>query len=236
MAHGSGACFERSKPFGLPGRHTSLGRVRIYAGCMKLGRSQWLLVGCLLAAAAAVARIARHTPLVYRAPIPQGTVLTDASLAAQGHRGESGDVMTIASSGPIVLGEGPAQAVLTGKSLAARAEALAPGRRIYLVLRELRASEPPGVLYHVYLDLPAGATPAKDDIHFAGTLNFYDAVPLQGEAGASSKFRSFDVTDLVKTLQRRKALSDPTTVTIIPSGIPASGAQASVGKVEIVEQ
>ena len=144
--------------------------------------------------------------------------------------------MTIASSGPVVLGKGPAQVVLTGKSLAAQAEALAPGRRIYLVLRELRASEPPNVLYHVYLDLPAGATPAKEDIHFAGALNFYDTVPLHGETGASSKFRSFDVTDLVKTLQRRKAISDPTTVTIIPSGIPASGAQASVGKVEMVEQ
>ena len=203
---------------------------------MKLRRSQWLLVGCLLAAVAAVPTIARRTPFVYPPPIPQGAVLTNASLVGRGYRGESGEVMTIASSGPIVLGKGPAQVVLTGKSLAARAEALAPGRRIYLVLRQLRASEPPGVLYHVYLDLPAGATPAKGDIHFAGTLNFYDAVPLQGEAGASSKFRSFDVTDLVQTLQRRKALSDPTTVTIIPSGIPASGAQASVGKAEIVEQ
>ena len=159
--------------------------------------------------------------------------LSPASQAATKGSAES---MTIASGGPLDLTSEPAQAVLVGKNLAAQAETLAPNQRIYLVLRDLHAAAQPATLYHVYLDLPQGSKPEKDDVHLAGLLNFYNAVPADGGTPASGQFRSFDVTMLVKNLLERKALSNQTTVTVIPSGAPASGANASIGRIEIAVQ
>lgn len=151
----------------------------------------------------------------------------------------NGHSMTIATaSGPVVLGNGPTQVVCEARNLAARVETLTQNQRIYLVLRELHAAEQPGVLYHLYLDLPQGSKPEKDDPHYVGSVNFYNAVPLEGgRAGSNAKlFRSYDLTALLKNLQQRNPLSDRTTITIIPSGVPAISAKASIGRIEIMEQ
>ena len=64
---------------------------------------------------------------------------------------------------PIKLGPGPVTVTLAPASAAGEAtlsvalKSLKPEEHLYIVLRDLKASEPPGVLYDVYLDLPQGA-------------------------------------------------------------------------------
>jgi hypothetical protein len=122
-----------------------------------------------------------------------------------------------------------------GTNLVSRLNSLATGERIYLVLRDLATQQQPGVLYHVYLDLPAGnSAPAKDDPHFVGVVNFYNA----RAEGSPGFFRSFDVTDQLRNLQKQGLLSDQTTVTIIPSrgGVLNTSAKPVIGRIELVVQ
>jgi tyrosinase len=122
-----------------------------------------------------------------------------------------------------------------GTKLASRLSSLAPAERIYLVLRDMATQDQPGVLYHIYLDLPAGSSaPAKDDPHYVGLLNFYNA----RAEGSPAVFRSFEVTDLLRNLQKQGLLSDQTTVTIIPSrgGALNANAKPVIGRIELVVQ
>lgn len=146
------------------------------------------------------------------------------------------------ASGPISLGTAPVRIPLTlvgtsdRGSFAARLDKLERGRRIYLVLRRLSTTEQPGVLYHLYFDLPAGAKPAKNESRFAGSLNFFDT-PNPGAPGPErAAFLSFDITDIARNLKARHLLSDEPTLTISPSGPPAAGAKPVIGEVEIIEQ
>jgi len=169
------------------------------------------------------------------APPVRAATQSPGSAASVGN----GKSMTIAvAGGPVVLGNGPTQVVCEATDLALRVRTLTPNQRIYLVLRELHAAEQPGVLYRLYLDLPKDSQPEKNDVHYVGSLNFYNAVSLEGApAGPNAGFfRSYDLTTLLKTLQQREALSDRTTITIIPSRAPAMSAKASIGRIEIVEQ
>ena len=119
----------------------------------------------------------------------------------------NGKSMTIAvAGGPVVLGNGPTQVVCEAKNLGFRVQTLTPNQRIYLVLRELHAAEQPGVLYHLYLDLPQGSQPEKNDPHYVGSLNFFNAVPLEGASAGpdAGLFRSYDLTTLLKNLQQER--------------------------------
>lgn len=117
---------------------------------------------------------------------------------------------------------------------------LKPGRRLYVVAKNLRADVQPGVLYHVYFDLPAGTTPkpGKRDPHYVGTLNFFDAHDHEGgaEAAGTAKFRSFDITRVAKNLQATKRLSAKSTLTIAPANQPEADAKPVVGEITVVEQ
>ena len=143
----------------------------------------------------------------------------------------------IATAGPIEL-----ETVPQGVSLAASlGKALGPDRHVFLVLRDLRATEQPGVLYHLYLDLPPGATPEQDDPRYIGTFNFYDAIPIDtGEgkktATPSSGFFSFDISETARALRGRGMLSERTTVTIRAGGTPTPGAKPVIGRMELVLQ
>jgi hypothetical protein len=135
----------------------------------------------------------------------------------------------------VVLQDSGAQAA--GRGLDVHVRALPAGRRVYLVLRNLRVAQQPGVLYHVYLDLPEDAKPRKSDARHAGVLNFFGATQLTDSGRAEeAAFRSYDITNLVKSLHARKLLSEPSTVTIIPSATPAANAEATIGRIEVVEQ
>jgi tyrosinase len=149
-----------------------------------------------------------------------------------------------AASGPVELAGGSATAELMpasteqGRKLGARLGSLASNERIFLVLRDLVTQEQPGVVYQVFLDLPAGSTPGKDDPRYVGVTNFYGAAKAQGpEASSSSAFRSFDVTDVLRNLQRQNQLADRVTVTIVPAGaVPNAVAKPVIGKIELVVQ
>lgn len=179
-----------------------------------------ILVGSVILRAVGVEPM---TPTVNQNP--QGTSVEPlaASLAS-----------TELAAGPVSVTLSPPPGQQETK-LAARLSSLAPAERVYLVLREMATQQQPGVLYHIYLDLPAGSSaPAKDDPHYVGVLNFYNARP----EGSPGFFRSFEVTDLLRNLQKQGLLSDQTTVTIIPSrgGVLNASAKPVIGRIELVVQ
>jgi hypothetical protein len=150
------------------------------------------------------------------------------------------------AGGPVSLGSGSARVALepVGESgnapgtLAARTGTLARGRHIYLVVRDLRVVGQPGVLFRLYIDLPSEAKPLRTDPHYIGALNFYNAAE-PGRFDPNEKnpmFVSYDITRVLRNLRAQKLLSDQTTLTIIPSGTPASQSGPTIGRIEIVEQ
>lgn len=155
---------------------------------------------------------------------------------------DSGDTLSFAEAkGPFSLGGGAVRIALRPVSptaleeglLISRMDKLKGGRSIYLVVRGLQAEEQPGVLYNIYLDLPAGTKPRKDDPHYVGQLNFFNSAYA---GSASDFFLSYDVTSVVRNLRGRKLLGARTTITISPAGTPENGAVPSIGRVELLEQ
>jgi hypothetical protein len=154
----------------------------------------------------------------------------------EGARGDDGDAETsaaaeievIAASGPLRLAAGASRFDLepTG-DLAAALSALTPDRGLVLLVRDLHAESPPGVLYHLYLGLAEGEEPAAEDGRYCGAVNFFDTVP--GKAG----FYSFDVSSMADALRRQARTGGPLTVTVIPAGTPAANARAVIDRVEL---
>jgi hypothetical protein len=164
-------------------------------------------------------------------------------VACQSSRSETMPTKILAQSkAPISLGAGPIVVPLItgGKTL----DAAASGKSLYLLVRGLTATEQPGVVYAVYLDLPVGATPAANDPRRVGLIQFYNARPPgaanAADAGpntdAEKVFFSFEVTPAIRALRQRGELARATTVTLIPDGVPESAAKVLVGQFEIVEQ
>jgi hypothetical protein len=115
------------------------------------------------------------------------------------------------------------------------ANADAAGRRIYLVLDDLKTAQVPAVVYEIHLGLPADADPDDDDPHLVGTLNFFAVAPLN----TASRARSFDVTALVASLASQGAAGSDLAVTIIgrsPQPAPAAAAAPTIGSVAPVAQ
>jgi hypothetical protein len=149
--------------------------------------------------------------------------------------------------GPVSLGSGSARVTLepvaesstAPRTLAARIGTLARGRHLYLVVRDLQVGGQPGVLFHLYVDLPSNAKPIRTDPHYVGALNFYNAAEAGRFDAPNEKnpmFVSYDVTRVLRNLRAQKRLTDQTTVTIIPSGTPAIRSDPRIGRIEIVEQ
>jgi hypothetical protein len=105
-----------------------------------------------------------------------------------------------------------------------------------LILRGLRAIGQPGVLYHLYLNLPAGTVPAGDDVRHVGIINFY-AAETGDDADPDRIFYSFDITDAVRVLRARGLLRDSKlTVTFNPAGSPEPGVKTVVSRIELVAE
>lgn len=149
-------------------------------------------------------------------------------------------------TGPLALTAKPARTTLQAKgatesaqAVTERAGTLSETKRWYLMLRGLHADAQPGVLYAIYLDLPANATPAQSADHLVGTINFFDAVAHPGHESASvdkTRFISFDATEIVRALRDKKLLSATPAVTIVPIGRPAANAKPVVEEISLVEQ
>jgi len=128
--------------------------------------------------------------------------------------------------GPIALGDGPVEVALASAESDTRLPAaLESGRRLHLVLHDLAAAEPPGVLYHLYL---GPRTASTEERRHLGSINFFDAVPEK--AG----FRSFDASAIARELLDRGLAEELTTLTIVPAGAPAPGAKAAIARAELV--
>lgn len=115
---------------------------------------------------------------------------------------------------------------------------LAPSRKLLLVVKDLRTNVQPGVIYSLYLDLPDRASPQVAEAHFAGSINFFNALVTENPAKAarSERFMSFDVTQLMKTLSSRHKLKEKPTLTIVPEGHPVSASKPLIGEISLFEQ
>lgn len=145
--------------------------------------------------------------------------------------------MVAKATKPVALAAAPAVVALCGsgqRTLAERVDALPAGRRLFLVVSDLRANEQPGAGYRVYFDLPRGAKEAGRERYYAGDINFYNA--LIGGVGSADSTFSFDITNVARSLRKRGQLTEPATVTFIPDGSPGAKANAVVRRVEIIEQ
>ena len=152
------------------------------------------------------------------------------------------EVLATSAGKPVALGAVPVTVNLAPPAsdkaapLSARIATASKDRKVYLVVKGLRTNEPPEVLYQLYVGLPPGAAPKPDGIHYVGSFNFFEAMSQGGGSAKSTRFDSFDVTDLVKSLQSRKALGDTITVTIAPAGAPRGSAKPLVGEIALVAQ
>ncbi|MEA2837301.1 MAG: hypothetical protein QOD89_1851 [Bradyrhizobium sp.] len=155
---------------------------------------------------------------------------------------ESPETLATSASKPVALGAGPVTVTLapvTGSaaSLSARVASVRQDRKAYLVVKGLGTNEQPEAAYQVYLALPGGVTPNPDGPHYVGSLNFFNAMSYgEAKAGPDPRFFSFDVTNLLKTLQSSKSLGDIATVTIVPTSAPRASAKPVIGEIALVEQ
>jgi tyrosinase len=160
---------------------------------------------------------------------PTPAAINDATLSAAAP-------VVVASQiqpGPVLLqADGEVEVRLAGAPTPASANVLAAAanRPLFLVLRDLKASALPGVLYEVYLDPASGRSPEP-----IGTINFFDAVGHgdHGAAHTTPRVFSFDVTNIVATISADSLIGG---VRIRPAGIAAPGANPSVGSVSLVQQ
>jgi len=151
----------------------------------------------------------------------------------------------IACGGPLgakpvrIILEAPRTEATPGPVFQERVAKLKEDTRLYLVLRDIRANMQPGVLYHVFLDLPEGMDLREAQEHRVGVINFFDATGHGEEkapAEGKGRNRSFDITQLARKIQTRRALSEKPAVTIAPSGEPVSEARPVIGKIFVFEQ
>jgi hypothetical protein len=115
-----------------------------------------------------------------------------------------------------------------------------PGKRAYLVLRNLHTWSQPEVLFHVWV-APADGPTRIDAAHYAGNIHFFDAQfhdhgqqPLDLALG--DNFYSFDVTPILERF-RRQRITTPNALRVIiaPAGRP-SGGEPMVGTIELIRQ
>jgi tyrosinase len=155
---------------------------------------------------------------------------------------ESFETIATSASKPVALGAGAVAVTLApapgnATSLSARVATVQQDRKVYLVARGLGTNEQPDVVYQIYLALPQGVAPKPDGPHYVGSLNFFNATTGGADpARPDSRFYSFDVTDLLKTLQASKSLDGAVTVTIVPADTPRVSAKPVIADIALVEQ
>src|SRR5262249_44198603 len=143
--------------------------------------------------------------------------------------------VTLGASAVRVNLEAPAGA--QAQTLAAHVSGLTTGRKLYVVLKKLKTDLAPGVLYHVYLNLPEGTSPENGKDHHIGNINFFGSVQHEGhENEDSGKFYSFDITALSDALHSKKLAAGKPNLTIVPFGKPESDAKPLIGEITLVRQ
>ena len=150
----------------------------------------------------------------------------------------------VTRSTPVQLGAGPVKTTLAAPPspqatvpLGQRIENLPEGRRLYIVIKDLKVNVQPEVIYHLYLELPAQTAGAAATEYYIGNINFFSRGGHTHEGGTTAdKFYSFDITDLAKRLKAKGKLAAQAELTIAPAGTPAAAAEPVIGEVSIVEE
>jgi hypothetical protein len=164
---------------------------------------------------------------IMRAALP-ALVLTTASPLSQALAAETITIAESPAGAALPLGETPVTVTLALlPQAAARLRAAPQGEPVYLMVEGVHADAAVEATYEVYLGLPAGAAPRRDDPHYVGDFNFFDAE-------ARPRNVSFNITRLFARLRAAGALTDTPTVTIVPNGRPAPAARAGIGRLAIV--
>lgn len=99
-----------------------------------------------------------------------------------------------------------------------------PDRQFYVTIDSLRAEGGVEATFEVYLDLPAGVPPRRDDPHYIGDFNFFGA---EGRSTAAS----FNVSRHIGDLRGRAARGEAPAVTIVPNGTVTS--RPSIGRLSL---
>jgi len=133
---------------------------------------------------------------------------------------------TISTSGPIRLNATPTTVRLNTAAVGDPSLS-----RFSIVLRGLTAAAPPGVVYNLYLDLPEGATPGKEDARFIGEINFFGVT----QDPQSDRFLNFEITPQLRRALAKRPSTRPLTVTIRPVGVPSAAAEAAIQQLELVK-
>jgi len=146
------------------------------------------------------------------------------------------EIRIAAAQGPVLLEAEQTRVSLNPAAGATPVRESLVGRRVYLIFREMSASEQPGVPYQVFFDLPPGANADTSSPYYVGVITFFNAVRLEGGEPASKdpRFFSFDITKVVTHLKAKKLLPEDITVTIKAGGVASAAAQPRIGRLEIL--
>lgn len=179
-----------------------------------------------------------YDTLIAKPAVTYSSAVTSTALA-------STDV--VASADSTELGSAPQPVLLRGVGSLQGASVLGldpahPGKRTYLVLRDLHTWTQPEVLFHLYLS-PGQARPLLDRAHYVGNINFFDAQFHEHGGGSAldmalgGNLYSFDVTALLESLAREAGTQarDALLLTVVPGGRPAGG-RPMIGTIELVRQ
>jgi len=148
-------------------------------------------------------------------------------LAAACHSAEpDGSVNVVARSGAIRLGSSPLAVPLTSVASPAKLDLT---RKTLLVFKGMYAAEQPGITYRIYLG--TGSPVPQDARHFAGTINFFSAVPLPGATPKTDQPVELDVTALAAML-----LNGKLSVLLVPEGVPGTSATPEIKSIDLIVQ
>lgn len=201
----------------------------------------------LLAAGIFVAILLRIASgaIIYRGhtmPDPDRANSTEHESPMDQNTSQQRDLVIAFAGAPIALESGTVTVVLKAsrseKSVKDLVSSAGPNRKFYLIIGELNAAQQPGVAYHVFFNLPSGIKPELNNPYYAGTVNFYNAVRLEGADPTAKDQRvfSFDITRLVRDLLSKAKLGAEVTVTLKPGGVPVEGAQARIGRLDLIAE
>jgi tyrosinase len=167
-------------------------------------------------------------------------VLSVGAAAAPEKHGVGGNMLHAEIEGALSLGEQP----LTVKIPQPKSMPLMgtlnkslgqSERKVFVVLRDIYAAQPPGSAFGVYINLPAGTTPSPKDPHYVGSINFFNATAMPGSKGMFMvDTYVLDVTEDLKKLSADKGLGEDISVTVAPFGKVNAAAAAKVGRIEFV--
>jgi tyrosinase len=119
--------------------------------------------------------------------------------------------------------------------------ALPEKQRLTVVCKGLKAKAASNVVYNVYLDLPKNPNPEQLKQHYLGTVTFFDAVELPGHATTppgekAGRTVAIPATKVARDLSAKGLLSDKPSITIIPDGEAAQGAEPTIAELQLLKR